>query len=183
MKRIFIGLAALALIFAPVTSAMAATDTGSMTVSATVIGNAKITSVGNVSFGNYDPTESTTPLDANGSVAVRATKSLPYTIYVGATRTMSDGTNTLNYQLYSDAARTSAWGSTLATGQAYPCRQLQRHGYHHPGVLDSALHPKGEPMAPPFFFLSGEPITMTLVASTRARANRAFSGAPTVNLC
>lgn len=119
MKKILIGLVAMALIFAPAASAVAATDTANLNVSATVIGNARITSVGNVAFGNYDPTESTTALDANGSVTVRATKSLPYTVYIGAARTMSDGTNTLNYQLYSDAARTSAWGSTLATGQAY----------------------------------------------------------------
>lgn len=119
MKRIIIGLVALAFILITSARAMAATATSSMSVSATVTGSARITSVGNVSFGNYDPTEPTTPNDANGSVTVRATKSLPYTIYIGATRTMSDGTNTLNYLLYSDAARTSAWGSTLATGQAY----------------------------------------------------------------
>lgn len=119
MKRIIIGLVALAFILITSARAMAATATGTMSVSATVIGTARITGVGNITFGNYDPTEPTTPLDANGSVTVRATKSLPYTIYVGAARTMANGLNTLNYELYSDAARTSAWGSTLATGQAY----------------------------------------------------------------
>lgn len=119
MKKISIGLIALAFILVSAASAMAATDTGTLNVSASVLGTARITSVGAMSFSNYDPTEPTTPNDADGSVAVRATKGLAYTIYVGATRTMSNGTDTLNYELYSDAGRSSVWGSTLAAGAAY----------------------------------------------------------------
>lgn len=119
MKKMSIWMLGLGFIFITAGRTMAATSTGTLNVSATVISNARITSVGSISFGNYDPTEATTPLDANGSVTVTATKNLAYTIYIGATRTMSDGTNTLNYQLYSDAARSSAWGSTLAAGVGY----------------------------------------------------------------
>jgi spore coat protein U-like protein len=52
-------------------------------------------------------------------VTVRATTGLPYTIYIGADRVMTDGTDNLNYELYSDGGRASVWGSTLATGEGY----------------------------------------------------------------
>jgi spore coat protein U-like protein len=97
---------------------MAQTDTDTLTVTATVVDAALITAVGDISFGNYDPTDSV-PTDADGSVTIRATDGLAYTVYIGADRSMTDGTDTLDYELYSDAARSSVWGSTLATGEPY----------------------------------------------------------------
>lgn len=98
---------------------LADTDTGTLNVTANVVNMARITSVGDISFGDYDPTDTTTPSDASGSVTVRATKALGYTIYIGNDRTMSDGSgNNLSYELYSDSARTSAWGSDLAGGES-----------------------------------------------------------------
>jgi spore coat protein U-like protein len=99
-------------------TAWAATDTDTLTVTATVIDSAQILSVGNIAFGNYDPTNATAT-DANGSVTVRATTGLGYTVYIGADRVMTDGSDNLNYELYSDGARSSVWGSTLGTGESY----------------------------------------------------------------
>ena len=98
--------------------AVADTDTDTLNVSATVLGKARIITVGDIDFGDYDPTD-TANTDATGSVTVRATKGLAYKIYVGADRSMTDGTDTLNYELYSDAGRTSAWGSTNPTAESY----------------------------------------------------------------
>ena len=102
--------------FAPV--AWAQTDTGTLNVSATVIDSARIISIGAIAFGNYDPT-SPSDTTANGSVVVSATKSMTYTVYIGADRTLTSGANNLTYELYSDVGLTSAWGSTLATGVGY----------------------------------------------------------------
>ena len=98
--------------------AFADTDTGTLNVTATVLGKARIITIGDIAFGNYDPTDATAT-DANGSVTVRATKGLAYKVYIAADRTMTDGTDTLTYELYSDAARTSAWGSTNPTAESY----------------------------------------------------------------
>jgi spore coat protein U-like protein len=99
-------------------SAMAQTDTDTLTVTATVLDAALITSVGDIAFGNYDPTDSV-PTDADGSVTIRATDGLLYTVYIGADRSMTFGAYNLDYELYSDAARSSVWGSTFATGESY----------------------------------------------------------------
>ncbi len=119
MKRLIVILMAFALILTT-GSAMAATDTSPLTVNATVMGNCRITGTGTISFTNYDTTDPT-PNDADGSVAVRCTKNVSYTIYIGADRTMTSATTSDNlpYDLYSDAARTSAWGSALASGENY----------------------------------------------------------------
>ena len=99
-------------------TAWAATDTDTLNVTATVLSSAQITAVGDIAFGNYDPSDAT-PLDAAGSVSVRATTGLGYAIYIGSDRSMTFGAYTLNYELYSDAGRTSAWGSDLAGAETY----------------------------------------------------------------
>jgi spore coat protein U-like protein len=99
-------------------SSMAQTDTDTLTVTANVIDAALITGVGDIDFGNYDPTDAT-PTDADGSVTIRATTGMIYTVYIGSDRSMTLGADTLNYELYSDAARTSVWGSTEPTGETY----------------------------------------------------------------
>lgn len=95
------------------------TDTATLNVSATVVDKARITSVTDIAFGNYDPTAST-PTDADGSVTVRATKDLAYEIYITGTREMSDGSGqTLDYELYSDSGRTTVWGASSGTGENF----------------------------------------------------------------
>jgi spore coat protein U-like protein len=97
---------------------LAQTATDTLTVTANVAATARITSVGNIVFGNYDTTDPVN-LDADGSVSVRATNGLPYEIYIGADRTMTSGPNNLLYELYSDAARTLVWGSASGSGVSY----------------------------------------------------------------
>lgn len=117
MKRIT-GITTVVVMCSMIGVAFAQTATDTLNVSATVLGKARIITVGDIDFGDYDPTD-TGNKDAGGSVTVRATKGLAYKIYIGADRSMSDGTDTLNYELYSDAGRTSAWGSTNATAESY----------------------------------------------------------------
>ncbi len=111
--RVFVCFCAIALLSGG--AAMAQTDTDTLTVTATVIDSAQITAVGDIAFGNYDPT-SAADTDADGSVTIRATTGLTYDIYIGADRSMTDGSENLAYELYTDATRTAAWGSTQATG-------------------------------------------------------------------
>lgn len=103
---------------APIQAALAGTDSGTLNVNANVQALARITSVSNINFGDYDPTSST-HLDTTGSVSVRATKGLVYNIYFGNDRSMTDGTDTLSYEFFVNAARTVVWGDSLATSETY----------------------------------------------------------------
>ena len=114
--RVLVCLCAVALLSGG--AALAQTSTDTLTVTANVAATARITSVGDIAFGAYDPTDPV-GLDSTGSVSVRATNGLAYWIYIGADRTMTDGTYNLLYELYSDAPGGAIWGSTLAGGEAY----------------------------------------------------------------
>jgi len=98
----------------------AATSTGSLVVTATVL--ASCTVVGStIAFGNYTSTQ----VDQTGNIAVLCTNGTSYTIGLdagagtGATtsvRKMSGSLGgTLNYALYRDSGRTNNWGSTIGT--------------------------------------------------------------------
>ncbi|MGH7819540.1 MAG: Csu type fimbrial protein [Candidatus Binatia bacterium] len=100
-------------------SALAASTTDTLTVSANVLDVARIVSVGDLSFTDYDPTELTTPNDADGSVTVRATKGLNYKIYIGSDRQMTNGVDDLDYELYADAGRSAVWGTTSASAETF----------------------------------------------------------------
>ncbi|MFQ5441193.1 MAG: spore coat U domain-containing protein [Thermodesulfobacteriota bacterium] len=91
--------------------AYAATATGTLNVSATVISNCRVKSVTNIGFGNYDPTDVVTPTDAAGDFTFKCTKNTAYDLYVTGTRTMTDGVDILSYELYTDAPRTTLWPS------------------------------------------------------------------------
>ena len=119
MKNIFLLVLTSAFCLAGISAAFAATDTASLNVSAIVLGGARIESIGSISHTDYNPTEPTSPNDATGSITVRATKGLPYKIYIGPDRTMTNGTDNLSYEIYSDAGRTTVWGDSFATGQGF----------------------------------------------------------------
>ena len=131
MKKVtFAALVLLVLAAAP---ALAGSASSSFTVSATVLTNCTITTVG-VVFGNYDPTSST-PLDGTGSVVVICTAGTTGKILVGQGASPATGstdaaplrqmagvvlsTERLRYDLYRDASRSTSWGNTTATGEAY----------------------------------------------------------------
>lgn len=99
---------------------MAATATGSLVVTATVL--ASCTVVGStIAFGNY----SSSQVDQTGTIAVVCTNGTAYNVGLdagtgsGATTTTrkltGSGGGTLNYALYRDSGRTTNWGSTIGT--------------------------------------------------------------------
>ena len=110
----------------------AATDTGTMAVSTSVLMSCTITA-GAMTFGSYDPT-SDTDNDATATITSTCTSGGAATITMGEgggevsgstdaapLRAMSDGQEveqTLAYQLYSDSAGGTVWGNTEATGKA-----------------------------------------------------------------
>lgn len=107
-------------------NASAATTSGNFQVTARVVKTCNIQSgTTGIAFGDYDPAgaNSTTDLDALGTIAVRCTKGTTMTVQLeegqnGTTggcvaapaRAMKNGTNLLPYAIYTDSARTTAWG-------------------------------------------------------------------------
>lgn len=89
-------------------TAMAATATNNLQVTAAVTATCNINSVTDVSFGNYDVTNAT-PTDANGDITLQCTTGTSYKTYITGTQTMTDGTDNLNFDLYSDAGRTTTF--------------------------------------------------------------------------
>jgi len=105
--------------------AFSGTATGSLPVTATVIGTCTIGSISPVAFGNYDPT-SASPNNATGSINVICTNGKTYNIglnpgtFAGATVTTRQMTGAppgtpLPYSLFRDSARTLNWGQTIGT--------------------------------------------------------------------
>jgi len=93
-------------------SVYAATATDTLTVSATVSDQCRVKSVTDINFGVYDPTEETTPTDADGDFTFKCTKDTGYDLYITGARSMTDGTNTISYELYTNSGRTTAWSTT-----------------------------------------------------------------------
>ena len=112
--------AAIALTFAASTApAIAATATGTLVISATVLSVCALTG-GTVPFGNYTGAQ----LDQTGSLSVLCTSGVPYTISLdagtgtGATtaaRKMTTVGGTLNYALYRETGRSTNWGNVINT--------------------------------------------------------------------
>ncbi|MBI5599155.1 MAG: spore coat protein U domain-containing protein [Deltaproteobacteria bacterium] len=114
MKRLLFWVAVATLVLSGASGvAMAATATSNMTATATVISTCRITSVTNVAFGSYDPTD-TANLDSTGSFTFRCTRGTDYDLYITGARTMNSATwvgDNLNFELYSDSGRTSVYPS------------------------------------------------------------------------
>lgn len=112
----------LSLIFSQVT--FAATITGNLPVTASVINNCTLGTISSVAFGNYDPT-SATANNNTGSIVVTCTLGDVYNIglnagaFAGATVTTRRMTGPtaggLSYFLYRDTGRTLNWGVTIGT--------------------------------------------------------------------
>jgi len=116
------GLIALVALAVGCNSATAGTNTGTLTVTASV---AAVCIIGNatLAFGAYNPT-SGTATTANATTTLTCTLGTPYNIGMspgagtGATvtlRIMTSGTNTLGYKLFQNAALTTNWGNTVGT--------------------------------------------------------------------
>jgi len=118
MKKLM-GMAIILTVALASASAMAGTDEGDLDVMATVTSACRVTSTGDVDFGNYDPTDPADNIAGQGFGRFRCTKDTDYGTYIVRTNTMTDGTDNLTYELYSDAGRSSVYpsagGSTPST--------------------------------------------------------------------
>jgi spore coat protein U domain-containing protein, fimbrial subunit CupE1/2/3/6 len=101
---------------------LAATDTTTFTVTATVSSACTISAT-NLDFGAYVPA-ATLPKDGTSTVTTTCTLLAPYNIGLnagtgtGATvaaRKMTGSANLLTYSLYRDAAHLLVWGNTILT--------------------------------------------------------------------
>lgn len=101
-------------------TAMAATTTGNLNVTATVNATCSV-ATSPVAFGVYDPT-SATPTDASGAVTVTCTAGTTYSIALDAggnesvagdpttRRMLANTTDYLPYALYLDSGHATIWG-------------------------------------------------------------------------
>lgn len=106
---------------APMAATYAATETGSIAVSAEVAASCTL-STSPLAFGSYTATDD---LDATTDLSLTCSSGTTYDIALdvgtgaGATaavRVMEDGSaNPLNYALYNDSGRTQTWGTTELT--------------------------------------------------------------------
>jgi len=103
-------------------TASAGTNTGALTVTATV---AAVCIIGNatLAFGTYNPT-SATALTATSSVTLTCTLSTPYHIGMNAgggtggtttLRVMTATGGTLGYKIFQDSGYSTNWGNTVGT--------------------------------------------------------------------
>jgi spore coat protein U-like protein len=124
MKRLLIAVAAVGIATASLhTTAQAATATGTLGTSATVV-NTCSAGTNTMAYGNVPGLTVSTLLNITGTVSVTCTNAAPYNIGLdkGVTgtsvtaRLMTDGaTHTVAYTLFRDAARTLNWGTTVGT--------------------------------------------------------------------
>jgi len=109
-------------------SAVAATASGVMTVSATVASTC-VVGTSTLGFGSVSSSAiQAGNVDATGTVTVNCTTGSSYTIALGvgggsgatlASRKMTTGANLLNYSIYTSAARATVWGDgTLSSATA-----------------------------------------------------------------
>lgn len=104
-------------------TASAATATGTLTVSATVLSACTVTG-SSLAFGSYTSAQ----LDASATVNVVCTNGTPYNVGMdagtgtGATTSVRKMTGsvagTLSYALYKDSSHTTNWGNTVGTDTA-----------------------------------------------------------------
>jgi spore coat protein U-like protein len=101
-------------------TAGAATRTGNIAVTATVVNNCLLTTA-TMAFGTYTPGAGNR--NANGQIRVLCANGMPYAIGLGAglapgatetNRSMHNGAALLAYQLFRNPPRTQNWGQALA---------------------------------------------------------------------
>jgi len=99
------------------TPALAATDTATLTVTASVAAVCNVQSA-TLAFGTYDPAAAN--LDATTTINLTCTPGTTYDIGLDgggsgnvAARQMANGGATLDYGMYQNAARTTIWGDII----------------------------------------------------------------------
>ncbi len=98
-------------------NAFAATVTGNLTVTANVVQACIITSVNDISFGDYNPA-SGAPKDGQGSFTFSCLGGTNYELYINGARQMAGpSANYLNYDLYTDAGKSNLWPSAKPSSE------------------------------------------------------------------
>ena len=119
MKKVIMAVMAIFAYALIADSAIAATTTGTLDVTASVAASCTVISAANVPFGAYDPTA---PYGGVGLVAgpfaftFRCVKSTNYKLHIARNNSMTSGADTLAYNLYTDAGTSSPWASTAPVG-------------------------------------------------------------------
>jgi spore coat protein U-like protein len=112
--------AGLAMVVVPATHA--ATATGTLNLSITIIASCTVGAAPAINFGSVGSIPAN--IDQQSIFNVTCSNTTPYTVSLGlgsgtgatvASRKMMSGANMVNYSLYRDAARTQVWGVTAGT--------------------------------------------------------------------
>lgn len=134
MRKISLSIAIVGLLAAGTAAAGTSPATGSFDVTANVKGSCQVTSTTDIAFGTYDPADANfaTPLDKNGSVAVRCVKGMSPTVTLdqglngsgscaAPARAMKDSTTSelLSYAIYSNSGHSTAWGCDTTNNMAF----------------------------------------------------------------
>ncbi len=91
---------------------MAQSDTGDLSVTATVAESCRIITVNEVAFGAYDTTDPADNDNGTGSIVFQCVQDTTYRTYIDGTREMTGATSpadTLTFQLFSDSGRNTAY--------------------------------------------------------------------------
>ncbi|QXP88860.1 Csu type fimbrial protein [Methylococcus capsulatus] len=137
------GFASLAIAFFLAGPGTAKADaSASLNVTATVASKCKINSTTTgLSFGDYDPTDTTDATANNGQIQVKCTKGSTHSITMGPgtgtganctgtpVRYMKQGTDQLQYALYQDSGFSTVWGCTTGTGGNAYSYSASSNGY------------------------------------------------------
>ncbi|AQS41897.1 MAG: Secreted pili protein involved in motility and biofilm formation [Candidatus Tokpelaia hoelldobleri] len=122
MKSVLSGLIAGVSVCLSVTAGFAATSTGNLNVTLTIVGGCGILTTTPVNFGTASYISGN--LSAQGSISVVCSLNVPYTIGLDggqsgsiSARHMMNGASTVTYQLYQDSSFSTVWGNS--TGQYY----------------------------------------------------------------
>jgi spore coat protein U-like protein len=102
------------------TAIHAATDTGTLTVTATVLDACEISATGDVVFGDLTPSSTAPDVDAAGSITWACTIGSSADIGIADTdRTLTTGgsATTIAYELYTDSGRSTAWTAPSGTNE------------------------------------------------------------------
>ncbi len=110
MKRLIL-ITIVASIFAVASLAQAATQTNNLGVSAQVAASCRISSVADIAFGAYDPTEANNNDAGTGNMVIRCVKNTNYQTYVTGARTMAGGGDNLTFEIYQEVGRSNVYPS------------------------------------------------------------------------
>ena len=131
MKKVLIAVMAILAYAFVADSAMAATVTGTLDVTASVAASCRVTGTANVAFATpYDPTDPGVNDSGQGSFGFRCVRDTSYTLQItGNTGMVGSVTgHNLPYGLYSDVARGVDWATLtapfVAVSNALDTRQI-----------------------------------------------------------